>query len=175
VTATAISLASEPANPEPGGVATLVITVSGQNGADKYGVSGKNVDVVLKQSPAPDAKLDATSVTTDASGAATVKLTLSQTRGRHVVDATSDGLSTEWVTDTLAGANLVSRARHGGEIDVVPVVAPNSSALFFSAAALVLLLGFGWPYLFGLWRSRRRRQSPRPQPAGLQASSKRTT
>lgn len=106
VKATSISLASEPARPEPGAVATLVITVSGQNGADKYGVSGKNVDLVLKQSPGSDAKLDATSVTTDASGAATVKLTLSQTRGRHVVDATSKSLATEWVTDTLAGANL---------------------------------------------------------------------
>src|ERR1035437_8485355 len=67
VTATSISMASEPAKPEPSTVATLVITVSGQNGADKYGVSGKNVGVVLKLSPGSDAKLDATSGTTDAS------------------------------------------------------------------------------------------------------------
>jgi hypothetical protein len=169
VKATSISLASEPARPEPGAVATLVITVSGQNGADKYGVSGKNVDLVLKQSPGSNAKLDATSVTTNASGAATVKLTLSQTRGRHVVDATSKSLATEWVTDTLAGANLVSRARHGGEIDAVPVAAPNNAAIFFVGAGFVLLLGFAWPYLIGLWRSRRW-QGPRR--AGLRTSPK---
>lgn len=153
VKATSISMASEPANPEPGAVATLVITVSGQNGADKYGVSGKNVDVVLKQSPGSNAKLGATSVTTDASGAATVKLTLSQTRGRHVVDATSESLSTEWATDTLAGANLVSRARHGGEIDAVPVVASNNATIFFVGAGFILLLGFASPYLIGRWRA----------------------
>jgi hypothetical protein len=168
-------MASEPAKPEPSIVATLVITVSGQNGADKYGVSGKNVGVVLKLSPGSDAKLDATSVTTDASGAATVKLTLSQTRGQHVVDATSESLSTEWVTDTLAGANLVSRARHGGEIDAVPVVASNNSTIFFVGAAFVLLLGFSWPYLIGLWRSRRRQRPLGPRRAGLRTSSKRTS
>jgi hypothetical protein len=168
-------MASEPLNPDPGGVATLVITVSGQNGADKYGVGDKNVEVVLKQSPGSDARLDANSVTTDASGAATVKLTLSRTRGRHVVDATSEGLSTEWVTDTLAGANLTSRARHGGEIDAVPTVAGNNSTIFFAAAGIVLAVGFGWPYLLGLWRSRGRPLPSWPLRVGLRASSKRTS
>ncbi len=168
-------MASEPANPDPGTVATLVITVSGQNGADKYGVSGQNVAVVLKQSPGPDAKLDATSVTTDASGAGTIRLTMSQTRGRHVVDATSNSISTEWVTDTLAGANLVSRARHGGEIDAVPVTAANNAAIFFVGAGFVLVLGFAWPYLFAQWRSWRARRPPGSRRARLRTSSKRTS
>jgi hypothetical protein len=168
-------MASEPANPDPGTGATLVITVSGQNGADKYGVSGVNVDVALKQSPGPDAKLDATSVTTDASGAATVKLTLSQTRGRHVVSAATSGLSTEWVTDTLAGANLVSRARHGGEIDVVPVAPSNTAATFFVGAGFIFVLGFAWPYLRSQWTSRGWHLPVGFGRAGLRTSSKRTS
>jgi hypothetical protein len=175
VAASSISMTSEPADPGPGGVVTLVITVSGQNGSDKYGLAGKNVDVTLKQSPSSDAKLDATSVTTDSGGAAIVKLTLSQTRGRHVVDATSEGLSTQWTIDTLAGASLISRARHGGEIDTTPVVAANNAAIFFAAAGLTLLLGFAWPYLIRLWRWWRGRQPPGPRRARLRPSSKRTS
>jgi hypothetical protein len=175
VAASSIAMASEPADPSPGAVVTLVITVSGQNGPDKYGLAGKNVDVTLKQSPRSDARLDATSVTTDSGGAATVKLTLSQTRGRHVVDATSEGLSTEWATDTLAGASRISRARHGGEIDTAPVVAANKAAIFFAAAALTLVLGFAWPYRIHLWRWWHGRQPPGSPQAGLRPSSKRTS
>jgi hypothetical protein len=156
-------------------VVALVITVSGQNGPDRYGLAGKNVDVTIKQSPSSDAKLDAASVTTDSAGAATVKLTLSQTRGRHVVDATSEGLSTEWVTDTLAGASLLSRARHGGEIDAVPVMAANNPAIYFAAAGLALVLGFAWPHLIRVWRSERRPRPPGSRPAVVRPSSTRTS
>jgi hypothetical protein len=167
-------MASEPAYPQPGTVATLVITVSGQNGTDKYGVAGATVNVVLAQKPAADAKLDNTSVTTDASGAATVKLTLSQTKGRHVVDATSGGLSTEWAADTLAGANLVSRARHGGEIDSTPVVNHNNPTIFFVSAGVVIFAGYLWPVVVG--RERRRRLAiPVGRPTQLRTSSKRTS
>ncbi|HXA41859.1 MAG TPA: hypothetical protein VNV65_02985 [Candidatus Solibacter sp.] len=171
-----IAVTSEPADPQPGSVATLIITVSGQNGADRYGVSGVGLTVTLKQKPAPDAALDATSVFTDASGAATVKLTMSQTRGRHVVDAVAGSVTAEWTADTLAGANQLSRARHGGEIDTITPATRGNAPLFFVAAAVIFVLGFAWPSVFR-WLSRRGLGVGGlvPSRAGLRTSSKRTS
>ena len=154
----------------------MIITVSGQNGADKYGVAAVGVSVTLKQAPGHDAALDTTNVVTDASGAATVKLTLSQTRGRHVVDATAGTINAEWSADTLAGANQLSRARHGGEIDTTTPASRGSAPLFFVAAGVVFALGFAWPSILR-WLSRRGLGlgSLVPGRVGLPVSSKRTS
>src|SRR5258708_9900644 len=50
---TSIAMTSEPADPQPGPVANLIITVSGQNGADRYGVSGLRLPVLHKPQPRP--------------------------------------------------------------------------------------------------------------------------
>src|SRR5258708_1987940 len=173
---TSIAMTSEPADPQPGSVANLIITVSGQNGADRYGVSGVGLTVTLKQKPAPDAALDATNVVTDASGAATVKLTMSQTRGRHVVDAVAGSVTAEWTADTLAGANQLSRARHGGEIDTTTPATRGNAPLFFVAAAVIFVLGFAWPSVFR-WLSGRGLGLGGlvPSRVGLRTSSKRTS
>ena len=169
-------MTSEPTDPQPGSVASLIITVSGQNGADRYGVSGVGVTVTLKQKPGPDAALDVTNVVTDASGAVSVKLTMSHTRGRHVVDAVAGSLAAEWSADTLAGANQLSRARHGGEIDTITPASRGNAPLFFIAAGVIFVLGFAWPTVFS-WLSRRGLGlgGVVPGRVGLRPSSKRTS
>ena len=171
-----MAITSEPADPQPGSVATLIITVSGQNGADKYGVAAVGVSVTLKQAPGHDATLDSTNVVTDASGAATVKLTLSQTRGRHVVVATAGTINSEWTADTLAGANQLSRARHGGEIDTTTPASRGTAPFFFIAAGVVFVLGFAWPTILrSLKRGGPGLGGLLPKRIGLPVSSKRTS
>jgi hypothetical protein len=172
VSATGIDVVSDQVDPQPGTVATLTITVSGHQGSDRYGVSGAAVELLMTEQPGTDARLSATSVVTDAGGAAYIKLTLSKTRGRHVVYITSATLSAQYVADTLGAGGQVSRARHGGDIAGVPLTQHGSPVPFFVAAVISLALGFATPYLRHL-RSFRR---PTPPAApGLRASSKKTS
>lgn len=172
-----IDLAGDPASPRAGDVVTLVVTVSGQNGADRYGVAGATVILALVGSPGTDALLDATSLTTDASGTATAKLTMSKTPGRHIISATSGTLTTQYTIDSLAGASQVSRAGHSGQLSSVPNPSGNPAILFI-AAGIVLLIGFVGPSAV---RGARSRLRPSPEAGrsagrqvGLSASSKRT-
>jgi hypothetical protein len=164
VKATGIDAVADPADPTPGTVATLTITVSGRQGSDRYGVSGATVKLQISDQPEHDAQLSATSVVTDAGGAASVRLTLSKTRGRHVVNITSAALSTQYVADTLGAGGQVSRIRHSGEIAGVPQVERGSPVPYFVAAVIILVLGFAAPYLIRLRFLRRPAPLARPTP-----------
>jgi hypothetical protein len=147
VSATSIEVVADRLDPQPGTVATLTITVSGNEAADRYGVAGAAVDLLMTEQPGTDAQLGATSLVTDAAGAAYVKLTLSKTRGRHVVNVTSATLSAQYVADTLGAGGQLSRTRHNGEIVAVPPSQRGSPLPFFVAAVISLVLGFAAPYI----------------------------
>jgi hypothetical protein len=142
-----IEISADPLSPGPGGSATLTITVSGTRGGDKYGVPGVTVQLAFAQAPAADAQLDPTSVTTDQTGTATTRLTLSKKAGRHLITASGGGLQSSLTLDTLAPpARDPTRARHV-EIDpLAPPAQPRDMTLFFYAAAVVLIVGFGAHY-----------------------------
>jgi hypothetical protein len=127
---TSIDVAVDPADPAPGGTAVLTVLVRGHHGAARYGIPGAPVQVSLGQQPGSDAQLSATSLLTDSSGAATTVLTLSGTRGRHAIRATSGLLTTQSVIDTRVGPRPSQRLDAGLDRDA-----------FFVGAIGVLLIG----------------------------------
>jgi len=129
----------DPPDPGPGQATILTISVSGSRGTDRYAVTNARVDVALTEKPDDQATLDASSLTTDVTGSATVTLTTSRTRGRHVVEATSGGVSKQVLVDTLAGSQAGGgRARHSGS--VVSPVAPAVNPYYLVLAAGAILL-----------------------------------
>ena len=80
-----MDLSIDPTNPEPGGSTTLTVTVSGQQGVNRFGVPGVKVALTLTEEPGGDASINPATVTTDASGTATSQMRLSTKRGRHIV------------------------------------------------------------------------------------------
>ncbi|MEA2647047.1 MAG: hypothetical protein QOE92_2130, partial [Chloroflexota bacterium] len=148
-----------------GEASTLTVTVSGTRGGDHYGVQGVTVDLKVTDSPGPDTVVDPATVTTDASGAATAKLTVSKTKGRNAVTATVGTVTTEFAIDTLSGSTgALTRSRHSGVLDSSPSSAPRPDPMMlFTGAVLVLFGSFAIPYrrrLLGLIRSGRSAKTP---------------
>ena len=154
-----IDFQADPQAPGPGESTVLTVTVSGSRGGDRYAVPNVDIELTLSEKPDQAASLSTTSLTSDVTGSALTRLTLSRTKGRHVVTATSGGASSHIVFDTLAGSTAgAGRARHSaGFITTVnpPVVNP---ALLFTGAAIFLVGGFLFPY--------RRRVMPRLRGGG---------
>lgn len=142
-----LDIQTDPSNPRPGTDVLVTVTLSGSSGADRYAVPNAPVTLELVEKPDDRATLSATNLTTDVTGSATARLTLSPTRGRHVVRATSGGLRNQALVDTLAGSTASSgRARHDGNLvqtRVAPVVDPM---YLVAAAVLILVVSFLWPY-----------------------------
>ena len=170
-----MDIVADPTDPGPGQTTTLTITASGVKGVDKYGVKAVQVSLQLTDAPGSDAKVDPASVTTDASGTATAKLTTSKTKGRNAVTATAGTLTTQFNTDTLlSSSGTLVRGRHSGNIDPVPATAAKiNPALIFAIAASALLVGFVVPYRrrivdhrHGIAGSRRFRRAPKQRPVG---------
>ncbi|MFN2463486.1 MAG: hypothetical protein ABR573_06240 [Candidatus Dormibacteria bacterium] len=153
-----VDILADPQAPGPGDHTTLTITVSGSRGTDRYAVPAAHVDVELSEKPDDQASLSATSLTTDGTGSAATTLTLSKTKGRHVVTATSGGISGRVVFDTLAGSTAsTGRARHSAGT-LATRQPPINPVILFVAAALFVLGGFLFPYRTKLSFGRR----PRP-------------
>ena len=142
-----VDMLADPQKVGPGESTMLTVTVSGSRGVDRYAVPNVDVDVVLSEKPDEQASLAATHLKTDVTGSATTRLTLSHTKGRHVVTASSGGVSSHLVFDTLAGSTAsTGRARHSAGVittAVPPVVDP---AYLFMAAGVFLVGGFVLPY-----------------------------
>jgi hypothetical protein len=147
-----MDVSADPPNPGPGNTTTLIITASGSRGADKYGVKDVKITLKVTDSPRSDAKVDPTSVTTDASGTATAKLTTSHTKGANVVSASAGTLTSEFNIDTLLGSSgTVTRGRHQGSIDPAGSSIPHvSPLLIFAVAVTVMVVGFLFPYRRGI-------------------------
>ena len=142
-----VDIQADNQKPGAGESTVLTVTVSGSRGSDRYAVPAAAVDVQLTEKPDDTARLSANTLTTDLSGSAMTRLTLSTTKGRHVVTATSGGISSRIVFDTLAGTTAsASRARHSAGVittKVPPIVDPN---YLYLAAGFFLVGGFVLPY-----------------------------
>ena len=173
VPGTSLQITADPPNAGPGTSALITVTVSGSRGSDRYAVTNAAVTLELVEKPESDATLSSTSLTTDVAGSAIAKLTLSKTRGRHVVKATSSGLSGQVLVDTLAGARASStRAHHDGILAQVKAPAIDPSYLV-DLAGLILVVSFLLPYRRRAYAWLRRRPSgPRtPREVGDRQSS----
>jgi len=142
-----VDIQAEPQKPGPGQSTLLTITVSGSGGSDRYAVPNAKVEVQLSEKPDAAATVSDSSLTTDVSGSATTKLTLSTTKGRHVVMATSSGVSSSMVFDTLSGATAnTGRARHSARLTTAPPSPGLNPAFLLLAAGFFLVAGFLLPY-----------------------------
>jgi hypothetical protein len=176
-----LEITSEPVDPNPGTTVNLTVTVSGVKEGNKYGIAGVELALALTEKPSDDSSISPATATTDDSGTATSKLTLSRQRGRHVVTATGGGLSGQATIDTLLPPNQdPTRARHTGTLDTSLTWQRFNPIPLFLAAVAVLIAGFGWPYL-KRWRQPpsggggqgrvRRPRGPRPGPKPRTATS----
>jgi hypothetical protein len=149
-----VDMLADPQHPGPGESTQLTVSVSGSRGSDRYAVTGATVDLGLAVQPDEGSTLSATSVTTDITGSVTVKLTLSKSRGRTIVMATSGGISNQMLIDTLAGARAsAGRVRHSSTVTPVPAQAVKPEYLV-AVAVLVLVVSFLLPYRGRLWAAR---------------------
>jgi hypothetical protein len=164
-----LDIISDPQNPDAGGTALITVTISGSRGSDRYGVPNLPVTLQLVEKPDNQANLSATDLTTDVTGSAIARLTLSRARGRHVLKATGGGLTNQLLLDTLSGSRVTSgRARHDGVLGLVKAPAVNPNFLF-GAGVAVLVISFLLPYRRRAYALVGRPHGPRPARTGRAA------
>ncbi|MFN2465542.1 MAG: hypothetical protein ABR598_04680 [Candidatus Dormibacteria bacterium] len=160
-----IDILAEPRDPGPGASTVLTISVSASRGTDRYAVTDTQLDLSLVEKPDGQATLSATSVKTDVTGSATVRLTTSPVRGRHVVRAAAGSVANQLLIDTLAGAASGGRARHGSNVGVPPLHPAVNPLYLVGAAIAILMVSFLLPYRRRLLGLLRRSPKPAAQPA----------
>jgi hypothetical protein len=159
-----VDIQADPPDPGAGSTTLLTVTVSGSAGGDRYAVPNVPVRLELSEKPDDASTLSATDLTTDVTGSATARLTLSRTRGRNVIKATSGSVTKQMVIDTLAGSRAGGgRVRHSAGVlnNVIPPIV--SPWVLVGAAGVVLAGGFLMPYrrrLLGHLPGRRRPATP---------------